>query len=1034
MKSLLTFLFPQVRSSEHSRFAFFLLLSLLLNLAQTTGLVLSESLLLARLGPAALPVAFVGSALATVFGSLLYALGVHRAKNDRYFIRLLAIGAVLIAANQWFLAQAYAGAVYTLMALYFLTQCILTNHYWTFTGDFFDTLSSKRLFPLFVVGSSLGGMLGAGLLAATSVTLSPLQQLTLWPAFLMTCALLLRWSRPHLRRWGPLELEEADETSLAEMKNAANYLRQSPLGQHLVLACASMIGAGFLAQYLYSSLFLQHFPEPAQLSRFLSLLLTVTNGLEIMLEVVVTPWLIRVLGVANANQIHSSLTLASFLAVWVAPGLPSAVALRLTRESLENAIAGPIRSLVYNALPARSRGRVRAFLEGLVTYTAMAATGLLLLSVAGQPRPPAWMYGLGLGVACVYWLITFRVRRSYLDTMISEVEAGRLDLAELHVSLSGSESRHLQRLWRDLTREAPQHPDPSLVRLAKTLSQRNLWALLSETALDAERPIWLRSQCLEALGQPGWTRDWKLLQSCLQAKELPLRLAALGSLGEPRSALAPDWLVSCLQDPEVRVRAQAAAWLCCLPKNAVAEQAHLVLQQMLSSSDPAEVLAALSCAPPLAAPEVEARATRQNPLAIARQAFKRLADWTFADAEQRKHWIELADAAFEHPALRSAALQVMWAHRDLLPADSPRWPAWTEGLADRSRPTRSRTIQLLASRPSGLQELIEPYLHSTSMLTARAAVECLGQSPLRQSRELLQQSLRSRVERLWQLTLITAPISTPLAEEYFRLCLEDARERQRRLIFEILAWLETPKIIRSVEKVLRFTNLRARSDALEVLSNLGDREAAHLLVLWLESGELHEKKSALPQALLRSTDWAHFCGLPWIQGERWIVGALAWIDPQYSGEQPQEEQVERLLVLRKVPLFAQMNLEQLVAIDQRLEEVEYLAGETVFEEGQLGAELYILLDGAVRIVKAAGTDAEVLLTRLEGVNYFGEMAILDDEPRSASVMVERNSRLLVLKGEQLKDLVEQMPEMAFEIIKVLTARIRQADERLKKKS
>jgi len=143
--------------------------------------------------------------------------------------------------------------------------------------------------------------------------------------------------------------------------------------------------------------------------------------------------------------------------------------------------------------------------------------------------------------------------------------------------------------------------------------------------------------------------------------------------------------------------------------------------------------------------------------------------------------------------------------------------------------------------------------------------------------------------------------------------------------------------------------------------------------------------------------------------------------------------VERLLVLKKVPLFAQMNLEQLMAIDQRMEEIEYLPGELVFEEGQLGAELYILLEGCVQIFKNAPEGGTIKLTELSGVSYFGEMAILDDEPRSASVEVIRNSRLLVLKGEQLKDLVEQMPEIAFEIIKVLTRRIRQADERLTKK-
>lgn len=1028
---LISRLFPQVRPAEVGRFGFFLSLSLLINLSQTVGLILSESMLLSHHGPAALPLSFMVAALVTVVGSLVYALGVHRAKNDRYFIRLLGGLALLVLIGYFAILCQVSGAYFFLVATFYLSQCILTNHYWTFTGDFFDTLAAKRLFPLFVVGASLGGMFGAALLSALSPWLDNESQLLLWPLFLIGTLALLRLARRSLRRWGPLELEEADETSISEMRNAASYLRQSDLGRQLVVSCACLILCGFMGQYLYSGVFLQYYPDPQQLSAFLSRLLAVTNAAEIVVEVAVTPWLIRRLGVANANQVHSGLTLLSFLGLCLSANLATAIMLRFTRESLENAVSSPIRSLVYNALPARSRGRVRAFLEGLVNYAAMAMAGLLLWSVGS--RGGSWMTILGLTTAALYFAANWAVRSSYLTTMIEEVQAGRLDLDELGSALTASEVQRLSLMWNDLTREAGPHPDPALLKLSHSLAHRQIWWPLSAVASNPVYPTWLRRVCLESLAQPGWPRDWKLLQACAIEEEAEIRLAGLTAVGELKPGLVPNWLVQCTADPAPEVRAQACSLLLALPKGQESQQAREVLLGMLNSAEPPAVLAALRCTPLSLSQEIWQRCEHNTPR-VARAALLRLAELHGGDAATRQPWVESALTALSRREvlIRRAALQLLHNHADLLPADSELWENLAHHLQDPARANRERAVELLSRAPLDLSQLLRPFLYSASWNTARSAVQVLAGAG---RREVLQHFLREQVRVLWICHLVQPPQGQELPLAYLHLCLSNARERGQKLIFEVLAALETPKVIRSVEKVLRFANLRARADALEVLSNLGDREASQLLVLLLEAGAMREKLQSLPPSLVRQAEWGHFASGTWLSHDHWLAQAVAWLQGEGGdpSTRPKEEQVERLLVLRKVPLFAQMNLEQLVAIDQRLEEVEYLAGEVVFEEGQLGAELYILLEGAVKIVKALGQTQELLLTRLEGVNYFGEMAILDDEPRSASVVVERNSRLLVLKGEQLKDLVEQMPEMAFEIIKVLTARIRQADERLKNK-
>ena len=140
--------------------------------------------------------------------------------------------------------------------------------------------------------------------------------------------------------------------------------------------------------------------------------------------------------------------------------------------------------------------------------------------------------------------------------------------------------------------------------------------------------------------------------------------------------------------------------------------------------------------------------------------------------------------------------------------------------------------------------------------------------------------------------------------------------------------------------------------------------------------------------------------------------------------------MERLLALKQVPLFATLSLDQLEAVHQITRETSFLPGEVIMREGDPGGELYLLLEGSVRVWKNHGTPHATPLSTLAAVTYFGEMAILDDEPRSATVIAAERARLLSLEGRSLKDLVHQMPEIAFEIFRVLTSRVRAAEKRL----
>ena len=264
-----------------------------------------------------------------------------------------------------------------------------------------------------------------------------------------------------------------------------------------------------------------------------------------------------------------------------------------------------------------------------------------------------------------------------------------------------------------------------------------------------------------------------------------------------------------------------------------------------------------------------------------------------------------------------------------------------------------------------------------------------------------------------------------------RLAVADGGIRELRFAFRALEVLESPRVVRRVERALRYGGARSRGDALEVLSNLGDRDAARLLVLMYEPGPIEERMAGLGAAVVLPESRDAFLAEARRSDDRWLRMALAAGEPAL-GETPASESavMERLLALKRVPLFENLNLDQLEAVLRLAGDATFLAGEVIVRQGDPGGELYLLLEGSAEAwLDHGGANPQQLSTMPAG-SYFGEMAILDDEPRSATVIAREPARLLTLDGDSLKELLLQMPEIAFELLRVMTTRVRASERRL----
>ena len=135
--------------------------------------------------------------------------------------------------------------------------------------------------------------------------------------------------------------------------------------------------------------------------------------------------------------------------------------------------------------------------------------------------------------------------------------------------------------------------------------------------------------------------------------------------------------------------------------------------------------------------------------------------------------------------------------------------------------------------------------------------------------------------------------------------------------------------------------------------------------------------------------------------------------------------LEKTKLLKSVDLFKNIQGDVLKRIAQNAEEERPLADTVLFKEGDFGDSMYVIVDGNVKIHKG-----DQHIVSLGKGTCLGEMALLDQEPRSADVTTEEDSTLLKISQDGFYELMSGNSEIMQQIIKLLSGRIRDTNEKL----
>jgi HEAT repeat protein len=325
------------------------------------------------------------------------------------------------------------------------------------------------------------------------------------------------------------------------------------------------------------------------------------------------------------------------------------------------------------------------------------------------------------------------------------------------------------------------------------------------------------------------------------------------------------------------------------------------------------------------------------------------------------------------------------------------------------------------------------------------------------------------------------------SEKLLAEALEEDRVRIEERVFHVLGILCGRDQMLAIFEKLRSGDARLRADALEALDTLAPREIGQQLLALVETSPQRDAKSTIAVHLAisglahHSKPWIRACAAFYVM-DHWqavqpdgesLLGALAddsegvvretalyagsrvlggaWEplsraaagspDPTLRGfaqrlslNRPAERidtmllTVEKVLFLKSVPLFQHLDDEDLAAAAEVASEQDYEADAVIYSEQQPAQHLYVIARGSVEVLYCVGSSQRQVAVLGERES-FGEMAILDDEPRPRAATVRALESTLVLKIDRasFRELIYEHPEISFAILKMLSRRLRQKD-------
>jgi HEAT repeat protein len=987
-----------------------------------------EAMFYARFGVNYLPMMYVYLGCITIITALLLSLLIGRVSRKQLYLGLpLALAFTLMVARlmvsmkfNWFYP-----VLWLWMYLLWTLQALFT---WGLAGMLCNARQVKRLFPLLGGGGILGGALG-GLLTRPLVGFVGAENLLLvWAGALLVAFGLVGVLTTHSAQQSRRSRWQSSPSLMDEIRDDFRFLRGSRLMRWIAIGSILFSLLFFSLAFPFSKGVANWFSNEDQMAGFLGLFQGLTTGVALVISLFLANRLYAAVGFMTALLIFALIYLFGFSVLLVSATFYMLVIVRFAQMVWMQGVADSAYQATFNLVPEKQREQTRTFINGFPQQIGVILTGLILI-VGQEWLRPQHLFLIGVGSALATAGVIWKGRQAYKNALMEALRAGQ-------PNVFFSEQTPFGGLRRDAVAVETvvaglQKPDPRTrfvsAEILANMPVPSAAQSLVQALDDPEGSV--RVAALKALTRAREAPALLEVSACLNDPDAEVRLQAMEALYQlakyPKGIRLQ--LKSRLDDPEPRVRAQAASLLLRLGDDPLARA---VLPPMLDSMDPLVRQAALQAYASWGALTGYAVVEKflQDPVATVRQAAARALVKIEPQRAQEQLIATLSDV---NSSVREVAAELL-------------------GEAGRR------------VRPAVLQALQQPDMEDGALLALKYLpvdgclneIRAYGQEKAEVSR---------RYGNLWIHILQSSPPTERL--EFMAEALLEAARRYAVQAIQALGLLEEPALSPTVLDGLASPNPLMRASALEILENMAGRDLLRTLFFLWEPETLHPAPGKAPKVgaaekdshegaestpatalmdLLRDKDeWLRACAVlasSDVDDPRLKPALFQLADHEnppllaetlsmvLNGATMKSLAtipiMERILYLRKVPLFAELSPVELKQIATIAGEHLFASGEVFARQGDLGDEMFIVVSGEVEVRMRREDGEQVVITRRKPGEFVGEMSILSDQPRMASLAAVGEVRALCVEKLLFETMLRERPEVSLALIRALVERLR----------
>jgi len=1041
-----------IHTGEERLIGLLFLLAFVLELALVLIQSMSFGVFIAEYGPQSLPYSYVGIA---VFASLLAMLYIKMGERVSFSMALMLnlsfLGALTFLVWLGLKSDFYHAVSFTLPLLYQIVANLGNLVIWQLAGRLFNLQQGKRLFPLLSSGTWLANILG-GLVVLPLVNWMGVEDLLIPSTLIIGLSTLILQA---ITRKYPIR-----ESALLTPRRTTDKAKQSNgfLKNRYVLLIIAFLSVWWIAFFFLDNIFADlvsvQFSNVNQLTALRGQLLSMTGIAALLTSTLLTSRVIRRFGVQAGllsealpvTFILGLLALSGSLGATIAVPLALAALAKLLNVALGFSVSQTAYVMLYQPLPEAIRGRAQATAEGVFQPIACGLAGIGLLALTASFKLTylglAYIYA-GIGVTLL--IVIALLGKGYLSALTQAITTRRLGETTSLVADPASVAMLQRRLYdphpgvavyalqqldllepRSIARALPDlvgHPAPEMRREAFSRIETSRL----RTALDAVNrqlrvePIpAVKESALRALGAIADSQScYPLLEALKESESYLLRGALIGLLKYQKSPIARQTLHRLLHSSSANDRTLAAQVL------AEADQTGFLQEHQTLLQDPDSAV----------------RREAIQAVAASRQSFLYPLLIEACDSHETSHAASLAliDIGPEiFPQVKDAFLQ----------SDAPR--------------QRLFTLPKVMARIGGAlaQDPLCSKIYSSDGELRTQLLNALGECGYRTSSPAeIYAALKLEIRAMAWGCAAQADLGKHEKLSLLFEALTQFSTQTRDRVLLLLSFAFDREAVLHIRDALLTTSASQLAYALEILETQLPTEWKPMILPLFEDLSLREQferlASIFPQILQTSeerlctliedvqfTDWIRACAIftagelcaescydgihhASIDANALIRDTARWALAQFSTDMEGERNsmlstIEKVLILKSVNMFGQTPDNVLAEVAELVEEMDLLEEETIFKEGDPGDSMYIIVDGRVRVHAE-----ERLLNYLGETDVFGEMALLDPEPRLASVTAAEPTRLFRLDQAPFYQLMAERPEVATGIIRVLTRLLRE---------